>query len=606
MKFLLRTVVFLLLLPFIALSQPDFELGVNLVSDGAFVNIINHTARYSNASGYDEQGWPLSDFDLVLLDGRPATEWTGAIDDPEEYRVDYSGRYAGSFRGSGTVQASGTSVSVENTAYDAQTNTTSFEIVIGGFPGANHGLVFLSFTNTSRTPAAPLNTGITELKVHRPGYPLNTNKVFTDEYLALCKAADFACYRYYTMQNIWNGEPAYPEKTLWADRKIPADASQNSMANINGKRDAWCWEYIVQLSIILKKDIWVCIHLSCDENYVKNLAQFLKDSLDPAINIYVESSNELWSPTQTTHGPYNQADAQARGITFDQNHARRTVELSQWFAEVFGQSEINKRIRVIMAGQHAYNGRSDNHLNYINDTFGPPKDYIYANSIALYFGSSNASSTDPDAIVSGMIDNINSQINDTQVSTYRKNHLDKAVSWDLPGGCTSYEGGPHLPAGGGTTNLDAQILAHRTEGMEQVLMHNFIQGWEELGGGLAMYFTLSSSYNRYGCWGLTDDYTNPDRNHKMEAVRKIIAQTSTAVGPVLTLLPSTLSVSPNPASTSFTLHYDGKADARITDVLGRTLWKGQVDRTALVNTANWMPGLYFVITGQQVVKLVKR
>src|SRR5258706_2358016 len=86
-----------------AIGQPPVNLGVNVDESGAFVNLINHTNRYSNAKGYDQHGWPASDFDLVLLDGRPATEWTGTIDDPEAYRVDYSGRYLARFIGSASV-----------------------------------------------------------------------------------------------------------------------------------------------------------------------------------------------------------------------------------------------------------------------------------------------------------------------------------------------------------------------------------------------------------------------------------------------------------------------------------------------------------------------
>ena len=136
-----------LLLFLVCLNQLDakFEMGVNLVNDGAFTNIINHTVRYSNATGYNKFGWPTSDFDLVLMDGRPAAEWTGNIDDPEEYRVDYSGTYKASFLGLAEVTASGTNVTLENLRYDNLTNTTYFDLIVGGHDEPNHGLVFLSF-----------------------------------------------------------------------------------------------------------------------------------------------------------------------------------------------------------------------------------------------------------------------------------------------------------------------------------------------------------------------------------------------------------------------------------------------------------------------------
>lgn len=588
-----------------AYAQAPFQLGVNLDNSGAFVNMIHHTNRYSNARGYDSLGWPTSDFDLVLMDGRPATEWTGTIDDPEQYRVDYSGRYASSFTGAGTVRATGTAVTIENARYDAPSNTTYFDLVVGGYPNANHGLVFLSFTNTRRTASDTLRSGITNLRVNRPGYALTSTRTFTDDYIALCKAANFACYRFYNVQNIWDGEPAYPQKTRWENRKTWRDAAQVSQSTTNGKRDGWCWEYIVELANALKKDIWINVHISCDSNYVAQLATMLKVWLHPSINIYVESSNEVWSPTQATHGPYNQADAQARGITFDQNYARRTVELSRWFAAVFGQNEINKRIRVILAGQHAYNGRSDIHLNYIKNTFGEPKNFIYATSSALYFGSTNASSTDPAAINAGMIADIDGQITNASTSTYRLNHITKAKSWALVGGCTSYEGGPHLPAGGGTTNLNNQILAHRTQAMRDILKRNYLEGWRNLGGGLAMYFTLVSGYNRYGCWGITDDYNKPDRNYKMQAMRDIIGA-QTTVREASDAVPTNIRLYPNPSTASLTIETETPRCAVITDVLGRTVWSGEVLQQTNVDVSRWPSGVYLFNASGFTARIVKQ
>lgn len=591
-----------------ASSQSNFQLGVNLDENGAFVNIMNHTNRYSNATSYDSLGWPKSNFDLVLLDARPATEWSGSIDDPETYRVNYSGRYKCSFKGIANITASGTSVSIENKTYDSPSNMTTFDLVIGGFPNANHGLVFLRFAATQRTAASAVNTGITNLKVNRPGYPLSTTKVFTDEFISLCKAADFACYRYYNLQNIWDGEPSYPAITKWEDRKTPFDASQRSMQAINGKRDAWCWDYIVELSNILKKDIWINIYMSADSNYVSNLAKFLKLKLDPSLNIYVENSNEVWSPTQLTHGPYNQAQAVFHKITFDQNYARRCVELSKWFGLVYGNNEINNKIRVLLAGQQGYHGRSDNHLNYIKNTFGEPRNYIYANSTALYFGSTKSGDTDPLAINDGMFVDINSQISNSANAAYRPVHIAKANTWKLPGGCTSYEGGPHLPAGGGTTNLNNQILAHRTSKMRDAIEVSYLEGWKNLGGGLAMYFTLSSAYNRYGCWGLTDDYTNPERNYKMQAMRKIISTTTSIDNNLET--PKTL-IYPNPANDYIEIRLAPNSPSsensivEIYTVLGKPVKRVEAKDNIRIDISGLASGLYVVKVGELVGRFVK-
>jgi len=445
---------------------------------------------------------------------------------------------------------------------------------------------------------------LTSLVVNRPGYDRHSTQTFTNTFIDLCKSADFECYRYYNVQSVWDGEPTYPQTTQWSMRKTPRSASQRTMAASTGQRDGWCWEYIVELANTLKKDIWICLHMSCDSVYVATLAQMLKDSLYPSINIYVENSNEVWSPTQLTHGPYNAASASTRGITFDDNYAHRTVQLSQWFGQVFGSDAINSRIRVVLAGQHGYHARSDNHLRYIDRVFGPPKNHIYATSTALYFGSTQADNTDPLAINAGMLADINSQITNTQSATYRKNHIEKAAQWELTGGCTSYEGGPHLPAGGGTTNLGPQITSHRTERMGDVIKLNYRQGWQDLNGGLAMYFTLVSGYNRYGCWGITDDPSKPHRNFKMAAIQDLTKQANTSA--VEADAPYRFAARIDQTTSTLRLSIKGamlssRDTVEMFDILGRKVFSASVSEPSSSYALTFTPvGIYVVKVGDWV------
>jgi hypothetical protein len=496
-------------------------LGVNITDEGAFTDIVKHSARYVNVNTFDSSGWPAADFEMVLMDKRPVAEWSGTIDDPEQYRIDISGTYLGQFTGKADISLWGSGATISGVQYDSILNKTVFRITVPAANGANYGILYLTFRNTRHTLQSVNNTGISGLRIMRPGYDPATAPTFTREYINLLKSADFTAYRFYTVQNIWTCEPAWPAITSWNKRKNKSDAAQTDMGNINGKKDGWCWEYIIELSNILKKDIWINIPISCDSNYVHNLAQMLLKELDPAINIYVENSNECWAPAQETHGPYNKAQADFYGISFDQNYARRTVELSRWFSNIFGAEQIHKRFRIVLGAQHAWGGRSDTHLEYIKNTFGPPSQYIYALCPAIYFNSTNPNG-DTTQILNGMAQDIDQQIQNPSNAFYRKSHINRAKLWQLPGGCLAYEGGPHLPAGGGPANLSQQILVHRMPGMADILIRNFIDGWFSIGGGLAMFFTIQSGYNRYGCWGITDDYTKPDRNYKMQAVRAII------------------------------------------------------------------------------------
>ncbi len=493
------------------------KVGVNLVHGYAFVNVVNETNRYSDVASYDSNGWPQDDFSLLVMDNRPGREWDGEIDDPEEYRVDYSGVYQCSFRGQAAVTGMGDVTVTSAPSYNSGTNTTYFEITVGP-PGPNHAFVSLTFSNTKRTASSATNTGITELRIMRPGYDINTTQTFTDEYINLCRSADFCCYRYYTVQNIWGGELTYPAERDWADRKLPTHASQNVMTDMNGNMEMWCWEYIVELANILERDIWINLHLCQSDNYVTNLAQFLKDNLDPDINIYIESSNELWG-NYDSHGAYNQAEADDLGIGFDYNHGRRTCELSTLFAGVWGASAINNRIRVVLGCQAGNEWKQKMILPWISTNIGSPKNFIYATSIGHYFTSTNPSGT-PAQINAGMYEQIDSQL-DAGDQGSRPGQLAITNTYQLPGGMNSYEGGNHLPAGGNTSNLDNQILACRTPEMKDVLIYNLTTGWNDLGCDIALHFTIWGGYQRYGVWGLTDDPTKPFRDHRMEAMLEL-------------------------------------------------------------------------------------
>lgn len=273
----------LILIPFLLFSQ-NYPVGINLVNDFAFIDIVKTTPRYTSVEGFDQQGWPTSDFEY-LFDNRPVAEWIGVIDDPDGFRPDISGMYKCSFVGSADIFFWRT-VSIENKEYDSDLNLTTFDMIIPENTGATDwGFYGLNFTNTKRNQSSSLNSGITNLKIHRPGYPLDTEKIFTDEYIELCNEANFAAFRYYVVQNIWGGELEYPNKIEWEDRKLATDAYQVDMRDYNGKTEGWSWDYIIELANILNKDIWICLHQSQSDEYIQALAQHLFTNLNPSTNI---------------------------------------------------------------------------------------------------------------------------------------------------------------------------------------------------------------------------------------------------------------------------------------------------------------------------------
>jgi hypothetical protein len=158
------------------------QLGVNISlpeRGGTFVDLVKESHRWSDAGTwasltadqFDEKGWPACDA-IYVVDQRPVAEWSNEIDDPDIYRVDFSGSYTCAFAGQATVISYGEG-SIQNQYYDAASNTSTFDFVVLGPPGANHGMFFIAFTNSKRAPESETGSGITDFKMIRPGYTLN-------------------------------------------------------------------------------------------------------------------------------------------------------------------------------------------------------------------------------------------------------------------------------------------------------------------------------------------------------------------------------------------------------------------------------------------------
>ena len=71
-------------------------------------------------------------------------------------------------------------------------------------------------------------------------------------------------------------------------------------------------------------------------------------------------------------------------------------------------------------------------------------------------------------------------------------------------------------------NIANRIRAIRAPRQGYLYKLNLADCFWDLGGNLAMQFTLSGGYSRYGAWGLTDDVYKPDRNALFPEVRQLI------------------------------------------------------------------------------------
>jgi len=490
-------------------QTPTYPGQVGIVARPYFVDWAKELTNY-NTTNLDANGWPQVDFE-IFRDLRLVAEWYGYIDDPEEYRIDYSGTYHCSFTGQATVYMGWSVGSIQDKVYDTETNTTTFNLVLP--PPAAGQAMTLIFANTKRTPASPAGSGITNLKIIKPGYPVNTTQTFTDDCLNAFNSVNLRCWRDAT----WSAHP-YPDVQEWYERKR-ADECPAAWNTSDGKLESMPWEYVVEFSNETGISPWISIPVSATDDYMYEVAAYLDNNLDPELDFFLELSNEVWGGA--TVAPWNEADAAAHGLTPVRNYARRVTEMAQIFETVLGPGSLHNRVKVILAGHHVcltgcYPNNMSDMMSYINSTYGPPKNWIYAIATTGYFKASPVITTGTiDELLDACMANITSNI------PLRQQWINHANGWQLLGGCVTYESGFHTPCDGERTNLDNQINMHRVKRAYDVLKYNHDNAWLALGGAMTNHFTLDGPATQWGFWGATDDIKYPDRNFKLQAVRQV-------------------------------------------------------------------------------------
>ncbi len=484
--------------------------------DLTFVDIMKQARGFATISApwdptnnpvpLDAKGWPTTDFGVYFTTnpsdplGRPLTATFPSM----------FGTYKLGFTGQATVKGYNC-WQIQNVAYNALTNTTTAEVVVG----PTDTLIALTFTNTGN--------GLQNLQLLRPGYPIGTTQVFTSEFLKAL--SPFGTIR--VMEALLtNGNPG----STWADRKLSTDPTQQDPRGI-------AWEYVIQLANASGKDIWINIpdkvnlNDTSSNNYVTQLATLIKNTLNPGIHVYVEYSNELWN---SAYGFSQTADNTASAVAevnsgadttlnYDNGNnkwywgyrraAHQILRVSQLFANVFGPSAINTIIRPVYMSQYVQPFITEDALLYLNANFGEPNNYLYAIGGAPYF-STPSSYTDINGLFTSLLAGLNEIMpgffdtpaynggvvyNGIQFKSLANYYGLKSIM---------YEGGPDLSINSGSVLAEQAAGDHRINQMVQAQLANFLG----CGNDLFMYYKLAGPFG--DVFGAYEDVTLPSEKSK--------------------------------------------------------------------------------------------
>ncbi len=565
-------------------------LGVNLDLNEQSIVDLMQTAGAVSLDGssehvtFDSTGWPTSDFG-VLMDNRYVFEWfpTATNIDPKKYSTNIGGTWKLSFNGIATVTGlyDTEDVSVSNQVYTASTNTTTVDVKVGNPSG---GVFFkLQFTNTKRTAKSAAGTGLTNVRMIRPGYSTSSPPLFTTLWSAAVSDPKWNNYRCMGVLGANNyavsgAADAYPYLLKWADRTPYAHGLVPT-----GSRVGWQgipWEWVVFIANQTKRDIWISVPVNASgtsttdtTSYVYQLAYLLKHGdaatgnvgLNANQNIYVEYTNEPWH-NGFPQGPWvqqaanDEVSAGHSNLNYDGTTdsykwrmryvARRTLQIGQIFKEVF--SDNPSRIRPVLNNAWvavSWANTDPDDLKYINNNYGAPSKFLYGMATTAYYANASASDSSIAAVEAGEMDS--SDQNKIQYLAQR------AITTYYGLHSLVYEGGEGEtgnqslnPIWGPPTdpNLPTLFAASRDAGMAGVEEHDLLKNWYPSGGDLYNQFSLVGKYSMYGFWGLSEDLTNL-LTGKWKGVNDVMSTPAPAVDAGIALpaaLGASVNFDPNP------------------------------------------------------------
>ncbi len=290
-------------------------------------------------------------------------------------------------------------------------------------------------------------------------------------------------------------------------------------------------EAMVSLANIAGIDPWFTLPFHADDEYIKQFAQYVKDTLDPRLTAYYEYSNEVWNWVFTqTH------DARDKGLkTFGKKfgeyphreyYGYRSAQMSHMIHKIYGPKQ-NNRVHVTLATQTIDNDyplkTAIAGADFYAQKFGLKINELFKSAaVTWYFG------VEPDLqaqihdwinregetrAISKMFEQLSGR--HAHFKTKSRNHqptlakliasiraqatLAKTYGLDI----ISYEGGTHLVGYESHQNTLSDYFIKVNNDPRMALLYETIhQAWLKIPEAtLLNHFLEMSSHSKFGSWG---------------------------------------------------------------------------------------------------------
>jgi hypothetical protein len=299
----------------------------------------------------------------------------------------------------------------------------------------------------------------------------------------------------------------------WSDR-----TTANSFTQTRSQGTAL--EYMVKIANALGKDPWICIPHQTDDNYIRQAARLLRDTVDPNLKIYVEYSNETWNSgfEQTT---YVQDMGQTLALDPDRWTAGqkycslRSVQIWEIFNDEF---DDDSRLIKVMATQSSYTAITNMRFAALNDpAINPNYTMPDVLAIAPYFGKVYSPADIPPTVPNyPTVDEILQTVAPTEINNVKIQVISQKAIADIQGSwLVCYEAGQHFVGLYEAVNDDLLTNILISANRDSRMYDRYIEYLNMLkANGIEMCgnFSFISSPSKWGSWGVLEYQDQPIGN----------------------------------------------------------------------------------------------
>jgi len=435
-----------------------------------------------------------------------------------------------------------------------------------------------------------VNNPIHDIHVVMPGYhDTFASNPFHPELLSFIE--DFQVIRFMDWMST-NGS----EVQEWSDRTLPNYFTQTIPSGVS-------YEYLIELSNLTQKDLWVNIPHRASDDYITRFAEMLRDQVDPSLSIYLEYSNEVWNNI-FSQNLYAAEAAEAIGYTGEpwdlswQYTAKRSADVFQIFEDVF--SEHERLVKVIPG--IAVNSWVNNFIidRFNEELYNPTGVTADALAIAPYFGGVANLIGDAGLANTISIEAILDSMENSMPESFLWMDQNKQLADDYNLDLIAYEGGQHLvayfPYSNDETFVNKLLDANRDPRMENLYCTYFDYWYDTVGGGVFANFSSHGGYSQYGSWGVKETYEDINAPKYLGLKNCVFSYNSISNTDNLSLAKSEVRLYPSIVTDQFTIEAQlNNFSTRIYDMNGILHQSiNSQSNTSTIATQQLQPGLYFV------------